>query len=79
MLKQLVVALVKGLNSNPAVIIKKITDVGVSAIMEGTSGQANTFIGTYNYMPPEVVIRTWKLFVVWQTMLLSTTFLILRT
>ncbi|KAI5433703.1 hypothetical protein KIW84_020826 [Lathyrus oleraceus] len=34
MLKQLVVALVKGLNSNPAVIIKKITDFGVSAIME---------------------------------------------
>lgn len=79
MLKQLVVALVKGLNSNPTAIIKKITDFGVSAIMEGTSGQENTFIGTYNYMPPEVVIMTWKLFVVWQTMLLSTTFLILRT
>jgi len=28
----------------------KITDFGVSAIMESTSGQANTFIGTYNYM-----------------------------
>ncbi|WVZ12407.1 hypothetical protein V8G54_016937 [Vigna mungo] len=31
----------------------KITDFGVSAIMESTSGQANTFIGTYNYMSPE--------------------------
>ncbi|MCH90807.1 mitogen-activated protein kinase kinase 2-like, partial [Trifolium medium] len=31
----------------------KITDFGVSAIMENTSGQANTFIGTYNYMSPE--------------------------
>jgi mitogen-activated protein kinase kinase 1 len=28
----------------------KITDFGVSIIMETTSGQANTFIGTYNYM-----------------------------
>ena len=28
----------------------KITDFGVSAIMESTSGQANTFIGTCNYM-----------------------------
>ncbi|KAI5424762.1 hypothetical protein KIW84_030812 [Lathyrus oleraceus] len=34
MLKQLVVALVKGLNSSPPAIIKKITDFGVSAIME---------------------------------------------
>ncbi|CAL0325521.1 unnamed protein product [Lupinus luteus] len=31
----------------------KITDFGVSAIMEITSGQANTFIGTCNYMSPE--------------------------
>ncbi|KAK2412434.1 mitogen-activated protein kinase kinase [Trifolium repens] len=31
----------------------KITDFGVSAIMENTSGQANTFIGTHNYMSPE--------------------------
>ncbi|XP_062091086.1 mitogen-activated protein kinase kinase SIPKK [Humulus lupulus] len=31
----------------------KITDFGVSAIMESTSGQANTFLGTYNYMSPE--------------------------
>ncbi|CAK9177118.1 unnamed protein product [Ilex paraguariensis] len=31
----------------------KITDFGVSAIMESTSGQANTFVGTYNYMSPE--------------------------
>ncbi|KAK2395687.1 mitogen-activated protein kinase kinase [Trifolium repens] len=31
----------------------KITDFGVSIIMETTSGQANTFIGTYNYMSPE--------------------------
>lgn len=28
----------------------KITDFGVSVIMENTSGQANTFIGTYSYM-----------------------------
>jgi serine/threonine protein kinase len=28
----------------------KITDFGVSAIMQSTSGQANTFVGTYNYM-----------------------------
>lgn len=28
----------------------KITDFGVSIILETTSGQANTFIGTYNYM-----------------------------
>ncbi|XP_028753558.1 mitogen-activated protein kinase kinase 2-like [Neltuma alba] len=31
----------------------KITDFGVSAIMESTSGQANTFIGTRIYMSPE--------------------------
>ncbi|XP_057968478.1 mitogen-activated protein kinase kinase 2 [Malania oleifera] len=31
----------------------KITDFGVSAILESTSGLANTFIGTYNYMSPE--------------------------
>ncbi|PNX94091.1 mitogen-activated protein kinase kinase 2-like protein [Trifolium pratense] len=31
----------------------KITDFGVSIILETTSGQANTFIGTYNYMSPE--------------------------
>uniref|UniRef100_A0A5B6ZJZ2 mitogen-activated protein kinase kinase n=1 Tax=Davidia involucrata TaxID=16924 RepID=A0A5B6ZJZ2_DAVIN len=31
----------------------KITDFGVSTIMESTSGQANTFVGTYNYMSPE--------------------------
>ncbi|KAI5430151.1 hypothetical protein KIW84_034650 [Lathyrus oleraceus] len=34
MLKELVVALVKGLNSSPAAIIKKITGFGVSVIME---------------------------------------------
>ncbi|KAK5824766.1 hypothetical protein PVK06_019550 [Gossypium arboreum] len=28
----------------------KITDFGVSAIMTSTSGLANTFVGTYNYM-----------------------------
>lgn len=28
----------------------KITDFGVSIIMENTSGQANTFIGTHSYM-----------------------------
>ncbi|KAJ9183786.1 hypothetical protein P3X46_007596 [Hevea brasiliensis] len=31
----------------------KITDFGVSAILASTSGQANTFVGTYNYMSPE--------------------------
>ncbi|XP_011003358.1 PREDICTED: mitogen-activated protein kinase kinase 2-like [Populus euphratica] len=31
----------------------KITDFGVSAIIQSTSGQANTFVGTYNYMSPE--------------------------
>ncbi|QCE13541.1 mitogen-activated protein kinase kinase 2-like isoform X2 [Vigna unguiculata] len=31
----------------------KITDFGVSIIMENTSGQANTFIGTHSYMSPE--------------------------
>ncbi|KAF8401035.1 hypothetical protein HHK36_014338 [Tetracentron sinense] len=31
----------------------KITDFGVSAILATTSGQANTFVGTYNYMSPE--------------------------
>ncbi|CAL5340638.1 unnamed protein product [Camellia sinensis] len=31
----------------------KITDFGVSAILQGTAGQANTFVGTYNYMSPE--------------------------
>ncbi|XP_027359069.1 mitogen-activated protein kinase kinase 2-like [Abrus precatorius] len=34
----------------------KITDFGVSAIMDTTSGQANSFIGTYNYMSPERII-----------------------
>ncbi|CAN1340192.1 Mitogen-activated protein kinase kinase 2 [Linum perenne] len=28
----------------------KITDFGVSAIMQSSTGQANTFVGTYNYM-----------------------------
>ncbi|CAN1340195.1 Mitogen-activated protein kinase kinase 2 [Linum perenne] len=31
----------------------KITDFGVSAIMQSSTGQANTFVGTYNYMSPE--------------------------
>lgn len=31
----------------------KITDFGVSTILASTSGQANTFVGTYNYMSPE--------------------------
>ncbi|ESW10684.1 hypothetical protein PHAVU_009G229800 [Phaseolus vulgaris] len=31
----------------------KITDFGVSIILENTSGQANTFIGTHSYMSPE--------------------------
>ncbi|TKY72829.1 Mitogen-activated protein kinase kinase 2 [Spatholobus suberectus] len=34
----------------------KITDFGVSAILENTSGQANTVIGTYSYMSPERII-----------------------
>ncbi|KAF5481791.1 hypothetical protein F2P56_002415 [Juglans regia] len=34
----------------------KITDFGVSAILASTSGQANTFVGTYNYMSPERII-----------------------
>ncbi|KAL5572425.1 hypothetical protein UlMin_022022 [Ulmus minor] len=34
----------------------KITDFGVSTIMESTSGQASTFLGTYNYMSPERII-----------------------
>uniref|UniRef100_A0A2N9HFU5 mitogen-activated protein kinase kinase n=1 Tax=Fagus sylvatica TaxID=28930 RepID=A0A2N9HFU5_FAGSY len=34
----------------------KITDFGVSAIMDSTSGQANTFLGTYNYMSPERIV-----------------------
>ncbi|KAG4387899.1 hypothetical protein AAZX31_09G064200 [Glycine max] len=34
----------------------KITDFGVSVIMENTSGQANTFVGTYSYMSPERII-----------------------
>ena len=41
MLKELVVALVKGLNSSPAAIIKKITGFGVSVIMEGTVSQTS--------------------------------------
>ncbi|KAJ8751002.1 hypothetical protein K2173_016183 [Erythroxylum novogranatense] len=31
----------------------KITDFGVSTILASTSGLANTFVGTYNYMSPE--------------------------
>ncbi|MBA0568101.1 hypothetical protein Golob_005616, partial [Gossypium lobatum] len=34
----------------------KITDFGVSTIMTSTSGLANTFVGTYNYMSPERII-----------------------
>ncbi|KAK7411896.1 hypothetical protein VNO78_03339 [Psophocarpus tetragonolobus] len=34
----------------------KITDFGVSIILENTSAQANTFIGTYSYMSPERII-----------------------
>ncbi|XP_022987769.1 mitogen-activated protein kinase kinase 2-like [Cucurbita maxima] len=34
----------------------KITDFGVSAIMASTYGEANTFVGTYNYMSPERII-----------------------
>nr|KJB65236.1 hypothetical protein B456_010G085300 [Gossypium raimondii] len=34
----------------------KITDFGVSAIVTSTSGLANTFVGTYNYMSPERII-----------------------
>ncbi|KAF8393588.1 hypothetical protein HHK36_021832 [Tetracentron sinense] len=31
----------------------KITDFGVSAILASTTGQANTLVGTFNYMSPE--------------------------
>uniref|UniRef100_A0A9I9DAB0 mitogen-activated protein kinase kinase n=1 Tax=Cucumis melo TaxID=3656 RepID=A0A9I9DAB0_CUCME len=34
----------------------KITDFGVSAIMENTYQEANTFVGTYNYMSPERIV-----------------------
>ncbi|KAJ0745667.1 putative mitogen-activated protein kinase kinase STE-STE7 family [Helianthus annuus] len=34
----------------------KITDFGVSAVLASTSGLANTFVGTYNYMSPERII-----------------------
>ncbi|KAK6120388.1 hypothetical protein DH2020_045868 [Rehmannia glutinosa] len=34
----------------------KITDFGVSAILASTSGLANTFVGTYNYMSPERIL-----------------------
>ncbi|CAN6541196.1 unnamed protein product [Malus baccata var. baccata] len=34
----------------------KITDFGVSAIKASTSEQANTFVGTYNYMSPERIV-----------------------
>lgn len=45
MLKKLVVALVKGLNSSPTAIIKRITGFGVSAIMEGTASQTSPTFG----------------------------------
>lgn len=31
----------------------KITDFGVSAVLAGSMGQRDTFVGTYNYMSPE--------------------------
>ncbi|VFQ81340.1 unnamed protein product [Cuscuta campestris] len=34
----------------------KITDFGVSAVLANTSGAANTFVGTYNYMSPERIV-----------------------
>ncbi|KAL3322989.1 hypothetical protein AABB24_040204 [Solanum stoloniferum] len=34
----------------------KITDFGVSAVLASTSGLANTFVGTYNYMSPERIL-----------------------
>ncbi|XWS17445.1 hypothetical protein CRYUN_Cryun33cG0068400 [Craigia yunnanensis] len=34
----------------------KINDFGVSAILTSSSGRANTFVGTYNYMSPERII-----------------------
>lgn len=33
----------------------KITDFGVSAIMASTYGEANTFVGTYNYMSVSII------------------------
>ncbi|CAI0387882.1 unnamed protein product [Linum tenue] len=38
----------------------KITDFGVSAIMQSTSGQANTFVGTYNYMSSHPFMNLYK-------------------
>lgn len=38
----------------------KITDFGVSAILASTSGQANTFVGTYNYMSVSKLINIMK-------------------
>lgn len=34
----------------------KITDFGVSAILASTSGLANTFVGTYNYMSVSIIL-----------------------
>lgn len=34
----------------------KITDFGVSAIIASTYAEANTFVGTYNYMSPERIL-----------------------
>lgn len=34
----------------------KITDFGVSAVLAGSMGQRDTFVGTYNYMSPERII-----------------------
>ncbi|MFS7982747.1 putative mitogen-activated protein kinase kinase STE-STE7 family [Helianthus anomalus] len=34
----------------------KFADFGVSAVLASTSGLANTFVGTYNYMSPERII-----------------------
>ncbi|KHN35880.1 Mitogen-activated protein kinase kinase 2 [Glycine soja] len=38
----------------------KITDFGVSVIMENTSGQANTFVGTYSYMSNHPFINIYE-------------------
>lgn len=39
----------------------KITDFGVSAILASTSGLANTFVGTYNYMSVSIVVVAYML------------------
>lgn len=39
----------------------KITDFGVSTILTSTYGQANTFVGTYNYMSVSISVANLEL------------------